>query len=75
MIRSAWRSFEYQNQPRSFIGFRCVRSMVNDNSRALMKKVKGAQGGSKGTKVAKAPKGSGGSSGRGALSARRPPRR
>ena len=72
MIRSAWRSFEYQNQPRSFIGFRCVRSMVNDNSRAQMKKVKGA---SKGTKVAKAPKGSGSSSGGGALSARRPPRR
>ncbi len=30
MIRSAWRSYEYQNQPRSYIGFRCVRSMVND---------------------------------------------
>lgn len=72
MIRSAWRSFEYQNQPRSFIGFRCVRSMVNDNSRAQLKKVKGA---SKGTKVAKTPKGSGSSSGGGALSARRPPRR
>lgn len=25
-IRSAWRTWEYQNQPRSFIGFRCVRS-------------------------------------------------
>ena len=25
-VRSAWRSWEYQNQPRSFIGFRCVRS-------------------------------------------------
>ncbi len=33
MIRSAWRSYEYQNQPRSYIGFRCVRSMVNDNSK------------------------------------------
>jgi formylglycine-generating enzyme required for sulfatase activity len=33
MIRSAWRSYEYQNQPRSFIGFRCVRSMVVDNVR------------------------------------------
>lgn len=31
MIRSAWRTYEYQNQPRSYIGFRCVRSMVNDN--------------------------------------------
>ena len=26
-IRSAWRSSEYQNQPRSYIGFRCVRSI------------------------------------------------
>lgn len=26
LIRSAWRTYEYQNQPRSFIGFRCVRS-------------------------------------------------
>ena len=25
-IRSAWRTWEYQNQPRSYIGFRCVRS-------------------------------------------------
>ena len=23
-IRSAWRTWEYQNQPRSFVGFRCV---------------------------------------------------
>lgn len=28
MIRSAWRSWEYQNQPRSYIGFRCVRSLA-----------------------------------------------
>lgn len=27
-IRSAWRSSEYQNQPRSYIGFRCVRSLA-----------------------------------------------
>ncbi len=33
MIRSAWRSFEYQNQPRSYVGFRCVRSMVNDGTK------------------------------------------
>ena len=33
MIRSAWRSYEYQNQPRCYVGFRCVRSMVNDGSR------------------------------------------
>ena len=32
MIRSAWRSYEYQNQPRSYIGFRCVRSMIHDAS-------------------------------------------
>ena len=32
MIQSAWRSYEYQNQPRSYIGFRCVRSMVRDGS-------------------------------------------
>ncbi len=38
MIRSAWRSYEYQNQPRSYIGFRCVRSMVNDNTRQSKKK-------------------------------------
>ncbi len=31
-IRSAWRSSEYQNQPRSYIGFRCVRSMANSTS-------------------------------------------
>ena len=28
-IRSAWRSSEYPNQPRSYIGFRCVRSLAN----------------------------------------------
>lgn len=27
VIRSVWRSYEYQNQPRSYIGFRCVRSV------------------------------------------------
>ena len=31
-IRSAWRTSEYQNQPRSFIGFRCVRSKANSTS-------------------------------------------
>lgn len=29
MIRSAWRSYEYQNQPRCYIGFRCVRSLAS----------------------------------------------
>ena len=28
-IRSAWRTWEYQNQPRCYIGFRCVRSMAS----------------------------------------------
>jgi formylglycine-generating enzyme required for sulfatase activity len=31
-IRSAWRSWEYQNQPRSYIGFRCVRSLASTSS-------------------------------------------
>lgn len=31
-IRSAWRSWEYQNQPRSYIGFRCVRSLASSSS-------------------------------------------
>lgn len=31
-IRSAWRTWEYQNQPRSFIGFRCVRSKAATTS-------------------------------------------
>ena len=30
MIRSAWRSYEYQNQPRSYIGFRCVSVQRQD---------------------------------------------
>ena len=31
-IRSAWRSWEYQNQPRCYIGFRCVRSLAHSTS-------------------------------------------
>ena len=31
-ISSAWRTWEYQNQPRSYIGFRCVRSLANSTS-------------------------------------------
>lgn len=31
-IRSAWRSWEYQNQPRAYIGFRCVRSLASSTS-------------------------------------------
>lgn len=33
MIRSAWRSYEYQNQPRCYIGFRCVRSLASATSK------------------------------------------
>jgi len=31
-IRSAWRSWEYQNQPRSYVGFRCVRSLASSSN-------------------------------------------
>ncbi len=31
-IRSAWRTWEYQNQPRCYIGFRCVRSLASSSS-------------------------------------------
>ena len=31
-IRSAWRTWEYQNQPRCYIGFRCVRSFASTSS-------------------------------------------
>ncbi len=41
MIRSAWRTYEYQNQPRSYVGFRCVRTMVNDKSGSV--KMKGGK--------------------------------
>lgn len=37
-IRSAWRQWEYQNQPRSYIGFRCVRSLANTTSAKQKKK-------------------------------------
>lgn len=33
MIRSVWRSYEYQNQPRSYIGFRCVRSVAGTTNK------------------------------------------
>lgn len=32
-IRSAWRTWEYQNQPRSYVGFRCVRSFSGSTSK------------------------------------------
>ncbi len=31
-IQSAWRAAEYQNQPRSYIGFRCVQSIASKPS-------------------------------------------
>ena len=37
MIRSAWRSYEYQNQPRCYIGFRCVRTMISDTKGSIPK--------------------------------------
>ena len=39
-IRSAWRSWEYQNQPRSYIGFRCVRSKAATTSSVNEKRKK-----------------------------------
>ena len=47
MIRSAWRSYEYQNQPRCFVGFRCVRTMVNDKPGTNKVSGSTAKGGSK----------------------------
>ncbi len=32
-IRSVWRSYEYQNETRSYIGFRCVRTQVSNSNR------------------------------------------
>jgi formylglycine-generating enzyme required for sulfatase activity len=48
MIRSAWRSYEYQNQPRCFIGFRCVRTMVNDKAGSNKASDASAKGSKKG---------------------------
>ena len=39
-IKSAWRTSEYQNVGRSFIGFRCVRTQIGDPG----KTIKGAKG-------------------------------
>ena len=39
-IRSAWRSAEYQNQPRSYIGFRCVRSIATTPSERTVLTIK-----------------------------------
>lgn len=38
LIRSAWRSWEYQNHPRCYIGFRCVRSLATSTSSNKSKK-------------------------------------
>jgi formylglycine-generating enzyme required for sulfatase activity len=40
LIRSAWRTWEYQNQPRSYIGFRCVRSKATTVSSTTSSKKK-----------------------------------
>ena len=34
-IKSAWRTSEYQNVGRSFIGFRCVRTQVGTAGKAV----------------------------------------
>ena len=39
-IRSALRTYEYQNQPRSYIGVRCVRSLANTTSDKMKKNKK-----------------------------------
>jgi formylglycine-generating enzyme len=36
-IRSAWRTYEYQNQPRSYVGFRCVRSLASSTNKKQKK--------------------------------------
>ena len=42
-IRSAWRTWEYQNQPRSYIGFRCVRSLASSSSEAAKQNKKSSK--------------------------------
>ena len=49
-IRADIRSWEYQNEQRSFIGFRCVRTYLGNN------KVNVKTGGAKKSKAAKQPK-------------------
>ena len=63
MIRSAWRTYEYQNQPRSYIGFRCVRTMVNDRS--------GSVKAAKGSRVKSKKRGGSSTSSGGTLSTRK----
>ena len=62
-IKSAWRSYEYQNVGRSFVGFRCVRSQVGTPG----KKVKTGDK----TKGSKASKSKGGGKSSGSKSVRR----
>ena len=62
------RTYEYQTENRSFIGFRCVRTYLGNN------KVNVKTGGAKKSKAGKAPKApkqQGGRSGGGGSSARR----
>lgn len=35
-VKAAWRQAEYQNQPRSYIGFRCVRSVATTPSERVI---------------------------------------
>ena len=57
MIRSAWRTYEYQNQPRCYVGFRCVRTMVNDKG-GTNQKTKSGKAVSSGSSRSSAPKAS-----------------
>ena len=51
-VRGDARTWEYQNEHRSFVGFRCVRTYLG-NQKPTMKKSKGSK-----TKAAKAPRAS-----------------
>ena len=37
-IRSAWRTYEFQNETRSYIGFRCVRTQVGNSNKRQKRK-------------------------------------
>lgn len=64
-IRADVRSWEYQNEQRSFIGFRCVRTYLGNN-KVSIKQPKGSKTSSKGS--ARAPRTARGGAGRSAAS-------
>lgn len=77
-VRAEVRSWEYQNEQRSFVGFRCVRTYLG-NAKVNIPKAKGSSSSSKGTKAAKEPRQPKASRSRGGAgggnSVRRSPRR